>query len=125
MASSMLRHHRFSNDAGLGSVSPAGIKFWDCAHECNAGMSADGYTRATGKMCMAFAQNGPGITNLSPPSPLRTGTTHRCSSDTPGSQKDHRTGGLSGIKQMAAFENMVCYQEEVRDPPRITEVLNR
>ena len=29
----------------------AGIKFWDCAHECNAGMSADGYTRASGKMC--------------------------------------------------------------------------
>lgn len=36
----------------------AGIKFWDCAHECNAGMSADGYTRATGKMSMAIAQNG-------------------------------------------------------------------
>lgn len=38
----------------------AGIKFWDCAHEVNAGMSADGYTRATGKMSMAIAQNGPG-----------------------------------------------------------------
>ena len=35
----------------------AGIKFWDCAHECNAGMSADGYTRATGKMSMAIANN--------------------------------------------------------------------
>ncbi len=42
----------------------AGIKFWDCAHECNAGMSADGYTRATGKMSMMIAQNGPGITNF-------------------------------------------------------------
>ena len=29
----------------------AGITFWDCAHECNAGMMADGFTRATGKMC--------------------------------------------------------------------------
>ncbi|MEO1459745.1 MAG: thiamine pyrophosphate-binding protein, partial [Pseudomonadota bacterium] len=45
----------------------AGIKFWDCAHECNAGMSADGFTRATGKMCMAIAQNGPGITNFVTP----------------------------------------------------------
>jgi len=45
----------------------AGIKFWDCAHECNAGMSADGYTRATGKMSMAIAQNGPGITNFVTP----------------------------------------------------------
>ncbi len=44
-----------------------GIKFWDCAHEVNAGMSADGYTRATGKMSMAIAQNGPGITNIVTP----------------------------------------------------------
>ncbi len=45
----------------------AGITFWDCAHECNAGMSADGYTRASGKMSMAIAQNGPGITNFVTP----------------------------------------------------------
>ena len=35
----------------------AGIHFWDCAHECNAGMMADGYARATGKMAMMVAQN--------------------------------------------------------------------
>ena len=45
----------------------AGISFWDCAHECNAGMSADGYSRASGKMSMAIAQNGPGITNFVTP----------------------------------------------------------
>ena len=45
----------------------AGITFWDCAHECNAGMMADGYTRSTGKMCMAISQNGPGITNMVTP----------------------------------------------------------
>ena len=45
----------------------AGIKFWDCAHETTAGMIADGYTRATGKMCMSIAQNGPGITNFVTP----------------------------------------------------------
>ena len=28
---------------------------------------ADGYTRATGKMSMMIAQNGPGITNFSSP----------------------------------------------------------
>ena len=42
----------------------AGIKFWDCAHEGSAGMMADGYTRATGKVSMMIAQNGPGITNF-------------------------------------------------------------
>ena len=42
----------------------AGITFWDCAHEGSGGMMADGYTRATGKMSMMIAQNGPGITNF-------------------------------------------------------------
>ena len=42
----------------------AGIKFWDVAHECNGGYMADGYTRASGKMAMCIAQNGPGITNF-------------------------------------------------------------
>src|SRR3546814_14964012 len=45
----------------------AGIRFWDCAHECNAGMMADGLTRATGKTSMCIAQNGPGITNFVTP----------------------------------------------------------
>ena len=37
----------------------AGINFWDCAHEGSGGMMADGYTRASGKMSMMIAQNGP------------------------------------------------------------------
>ena len=31
----------------------AGITFWDAAHECNAGMMADGFTRSTGKMSLS------------------------------------------------------------------------
>jgi hypothetical protein len=42
----------------------AGITFWDCAHEGSGGMMADGFTRASGKMSMMIAQNGPGITNF-------------------------------------------------------------
>ena len=45
----------------------AGISFWDCAHETNAGLICDGYTRATGKMAMAIAQNGPGVTGFVTP----------------------------------------------------------
>ena len=45
----------------------AGIKFWDAAHECNAGMMSDGFTRASGEMSMMIAQNGPGITNFVTP----------------------------------------------------------
>ena len=34
-------------------------------------------------------------------------------------------GGFQEIEQMRLFADMVCYQEEVRDPSRIAEVLNR
>ena len=45
----------------------AGITFWDCGHEGNAGTMSDGFTRASGKMSMMIAQNGPGITNFVTP----------------------------------------------------------
>ena len=104
----------------------AGIKFWDCAHEVNAGMSADGYTRTTGKMSMAIAQNGPGITNMVTPiitaywnhTPLLLVTPQAAN-------KTIGQGGFQEMKQMAMFEDCVCYQEEVRDASRIAEVLNR
>jgi len=45
----------------------AGITFWDVAHEGNGALICDGYTRTTGKIAMAIAQNGPGITNFVTP----------------------------------------------------------
>lgn len=104
----------------------AGVKFWDCAHECNAGMSADGYSRATGKMSMAIAQNGPGITNFV--TPIKTSYWNHTPLLLVTPQAANKTigqGGFQEIEQMALFEDMVCYQEEVRDPSRIAEVLNR
>ncbi len=104
----------------------AGIKFWDCAHEVSAGMIADGYTRATGKMSMAIAQNGPGITNIV--TPIITAYWNHTPLLLVTPQAANRTigqGGFQEVKQMAMFEDCVCYQEEVRDPSRIAEVLNR
>jgi len=104
----------------------AGIKFWDCAHECNAGMSADGYTRASGKMSMAIAQNGPGITNFV--TPVMTAYWNHTPMLLVTPQAANKTigqGGFQEVKQMEIFENCVCYQEEVRDPTRIAETLNR
>ena len=104
----------------------AGITFWDCAHECNAGMSADGFTRSTGKMCMAIAQNGPGITNFV--TPVKTAYWNHSPMLLVTPQAANKTigqGGFQEIEQMALFADMVCYQEEVRDPARIPEVLNR
>jgi sulfoacetaldehyde acetyltransferase len=104
----------------------AGIKFWDCAHECNAGMSADGYTRVTGKMSMAIAQNGPGITNFVTPVMTAFWNHTPMLLVTPqAANKTIEQGGFQEVKQMEIFENCVCYQEEVRDPSRMAEVLNR
>ena len=104
----------------------AGIKFWDCAHEVNAGMSADGFTRASGKMSMAIAQNGPGITNFV--TPIKTAYWNHTPMLLVTPQAANKTigqGGFQEVTQLAVFEDMVCYQEEVRDPTRIAEVLNR
>lgn len=104
----------------------AGVKFWDCAHETTAGMIADGYTRASGKMCMAIAQNGPGITNFV--TAIKTAYWNHTPMLLVTPQAANKTigqGGFQEIEQMAAFEDMVCYQEEVRDPSRMAEVLNR
>lgn len=104
----------------------AGITFWDCAHECNAGYMADGYTRATGKMSMMVAQNGPGITNFV--TAVKTAYWNHTPLLLVTPQAANKTigqGGFQEVEQMALFEDMVAYQEEVRDPSRIAEVLNR
>eukprot|EP00913_Durusdinium_trenchii_P018854 g17717.t1 len=104
----------------------AGIKFWDCAHECNAGMMADGYTRTTGKMSMMIAQNGPGITNFV--TPVKTAYWNHTPLLLVTPQAANKTigqGGFQEVEQMAMFKDSVCYQEEVRDATRICEVLNR
>merc|ERR1719195_1916877 len=104
----------------------AGIKFWDCAHEYNAGMMADGYTRATGRMSMLAGQNGPGIANFV--TPVKTAYWNHTPLLLVTPQAANKTigqGGFQEVPQMAMFEDCVCYQEEVRDPTRIPEVLNR
>nr|WP_298686023.1 sulfoacetaldehyde acetyltransferase [uncultured Dongia sp.] len=104
----------------------AGIKFWDVAHECNGGLICDGYTRSTGKIAMAIAQNGPGITNFV--TPVKTAYWNHTPMLLVTPQAANKTigqGGFQEVEQMALFRDMVCYQEEVRDPSRIAEVLNR
>ena len=104
----------------------AGINFWDAAHECNAGMMADGYTRASGKMSMMVAQNGPGITNFV--TPVKTAYLNHTPLLLVTPQAANKTigqGGFQEMEQMNLFADCVAYQEEVRDPSRIAETLNR
>ncbi|SEW30611.1 sulfoacetaldehyde acetyltransferase [Cognatiyoonia koreensis] len=104
----------------------AGIKFWDCAHEGSAGFMADGYTRATGEMSMMIAQNGPGITNFV--TAVKTAYWNHTPLLLVTPQAANKTigqGGFQEVEQMKLFEDMVAYQEEVRDPSRVCEVLAR
>jgi len=104
----------------------AGISFWDCGHECNAGMMADGFTRASGKMSMMVAQNGPGITNFV--TPVKTAYWNHTPLLLVTPQAANMTmgqGGFQEVPQMSLFKDMVAYQEEVLHPSRMAEVLNR
>ncbi len=104
----------------------AGVTFWDCAHEGNGAIIADGYTRTTGKMAMCIAQNGPGITNFV--TSIKTAYWNHTPMLLVTPQAANKTigqGGFQEVEQMAMFRDCVCYQEEVRDPSRIAETLNR
>ncbi len=104
----------------------AGITFWDCAHEYTSGMMADGFARASGKMSMAIAQNGPGIANLV--APVKTAYWNHTPMLLVTPQAANKTigqGGFQEVEQMRMFADCVAYQEEVRDPSRMAEVLNR
>jgi len=104
----------------------AGVKFWDCAHEGSAGFMSDGYTRATGEMSMMIAQNGPGITNFV--TAVKTAYWNHTPLLLVTPQAANKTigqGGFQEVEQMALFQDMVAYQEEVRDPSRVAEVLTR
>tara|TARA_Y100000590_G_scaffold70280_1_gene76712 strand:+ start:11122 stop:12888 length:1767 start_codon:yes stop_codon:yes gene_type:complete len=104
----------------------AGITFWDVAHESNGGLIADGYTRSTGKIAMCIAQNGPGVTGFV--TPIKTAYWNHTPMLLVTPQAANKTigqGGFQEVEQMNLFKDMVCYQEEVRDPSRMAEVLNR
>lgn len=104
----------------------AGITFWDVAHEGSGAMMADGYSRATGKVSLVIAQNGPGVTNLV--TAVKTAYWNHTPLLVITPQSANKTlgqGGFQEVPQMALFQDIVAYQEEVRDPSRVAEVLNR
>src|SRR6185437_12010485 len=102
------------------------LTFWDVAHVHRGLPISDSYTRSTGKMAMAMAQNGPGITGVV--TAVKTAYWNHTPMLLVTPQAANKTigqGGFQEVEQMALFRDMVCYQEEVRDPSRVAEVLNR
>ncbi|MEC8223474.1 MAG: thiamine pyrophosphate-binding protein, partial [SAR324 cluster bacterium] len=73
-----------------------------------------------------IAQNGPGITNFV--TCVKTAYWNHTPMLLVTPQAANKTigqGGFQEVEQMAVFKDMVGYQEEVRDPSRTAEVLNR
>ncbi len=77
-------------------------------------------------MSMMIAQNGPGITNFV--TAVKTAYWNHTPLLLVTPQAANKTigqGGFQEVEQMKLFEDMVAYQEEVRDPSRVAEVLTR
>jgi sulfoacetaldehyde acetyltransferase len=77
-------------------------------------------------MSMMVAQNGPGITNFV--TPVKTAYWNHTPLLLVTPQAANKTigqGGFQEMEQMNLFADCVAYQEEVRDPSRIAETLNR
>merc|ERR1719160_1675903 len=75
---------------------------------------------------MMVAQNGPGVSNYV--TPVKTAFWNHTPLLLITPQAANKTivqGGFQEVEQMAMFKDSVCYQEEVRDPSRMCEVLNR
>ena len=87
-------------------------------------MMADGYTRATGEMSIGSSK---WTRNYNFVTPVKTAYwNHTPSLVTPqAANKTIGQGGFQEVEQMALFKDMVAYQEEVKDPTRIAETLNR
>ena len=91
-------------------------------------MMADGYTRASGKGMYDGRAKRPGnhkFCNACSKQP--TGTTRLCCLSH--LKLPIKRLGRAGFRKLSrwrcSFKDMVAYQEEVRDPSRIAEVLNR
>ena len=104
----------------------AGIDFVSVAHEQGAAHMADGYARASGKIGVCIAQNGPGVTNFV------TGVAAAYWAHTPlvvftpetGSNTQY-LGGFQETQQLPFFEPITKYQAHVVHQARIAEFLSR
>ena len=104
----------------------AGITFWDVAHECNGGLHGRRLHARDRQDRDVRRAERPGITNFV--TAIKTAYWNHTPMLLITPQAANKTigqGGFQEVEQMALFRDMVCYQEEVRDPSRVAEVLNR
>lgn len=104
----------------------AGIRFVPTAHEQGAAHMADGYARASGKVGVCIAQNGPGVTNFV------TAVAAAYWAHTPMLVVTPETGsmglGLGGFQeteQLPVFSKITKFQGHVARSERIAEMAGR
>ena len=104
----------------------AGIEFVPVVHEQGAAHMADGYARASGKVGVCIAQNGPGVTNFV------TGVAAAYWAHTPlvvfTPETGSNTQGLGGFqetRQLPFFQEITKHQVHVENQARIPELLGR
>ena len=77
------------------------------------------------KLLCALPKMDQALQGLLLQSKLHIGITLQCFVTPQAANKTIGQGGFQEVEQMNLFKDMVCYQEEVRDPSRVAEVLNR
>ena len=104
----------------------AGITFWDCAHETSGGMMADGLHPRDRQNVHDDRAKRSGHHNFV--TAVKTAYWNHTPVLLVTPQAANKTigqGGFQEMEQMNLFADCVAYQEEVRDPTRIAETLNR
>ncbi|MGH8600461.1 MAG: thiamine pyrophosphate-binding protein, partial [Burkholderiales bacterium] len=105
---------------------PAGIRFYNVAHEQAAGHMADGFARVTGRPGVCIGQNGPGITNFVTSIAAAYWAHSPVVMITPESgtlTMGH--GGFQETEQMPIFSKITKWQVHVNSPLRIAELTHR
>jgi sulfoacetaldehyde acetyltransferase len=105
---------------------PAGIRFYNVAHEQAAAHMADGFARVTGRPGVCVGQNGPGITNFVTAIAAAYWAHSPIVMITPESgtlTMGH--GGFQETEQMPIFSKITKWQVHMNSPLRIAELTHR
>ncbi|HEX5463241.1 MAG TPA: sulfoacetaldehyde acetyltransferase [Burkholderiales bacterium] len=105
---------------------PAGVRFYNVAHEQAAAHMADGFARVTGRPGVCVGQNGPGITNFVTAIAAGYWAHSPIVMITPESgtlTMGH--GGFQETEQMPIFSKITKWQVHVNSPLRIAELTHR
>lgn len=110
-------------------LSNAGIRLVTPRHEASGLHMAGAYSRATGRLGVAMASNGPGAANCLPGIPVEQGEGHRVllitSTRRTGVSYPYRQGTFQYFDQSGAIAKMAKFSEHVPSADRLPEIMHR